>query len=90
MARRVLVPAYALLAAVAAIASAEWVQPQPVTALAVGAGVVLVSLWLARGRLRGSRRLVLAAAIVAIVVAEPPTAAPVLRRPLPDRRRAPS
>ena len=69
MARRVLVPAYALLAAVAAIASAEWVQPQPVTALAVGAGVVLVSLWLARGRLRGGRRLVLAAAIVAIVVA---------------------
>jgi hypothetical protein len=68
MARRVLVPAYALLAGVAAITSAEWVQPKPAMAVAIGGGAVLVAIWLARGPLGGRRRLVLAAAVAAIVV----------------------
>jgi hypothetical protein len=67
-ARRVLVPAYSLLAIVAAIASAEWVQPQPAIAIAIGAAAVLIPLWLLRRSLAGGRRLAVAATLAAIAV----------------------
>jgi hypothetical protein len=67
MARRVIAPAYALLALVAAIGSAEWVQPQPLTAVAIGAVAVLVPLWLVRGSPRRGRRLA-GATLVAVAV----------------------
>lgn len=61
MARRVLVPAYALLAAVAAIASLEWVQPQPLVAIAIGTVAVLAPVGLLRGSLAMGGRLAIAA-----------------------------
>jgi hypothetical protein len=66
--RRVLLPAYALVTAVTAIASTEWVQPQLITAIAIGASAVLVPVWLLRGSATGRRRLALLA-LIAIAVA---------------------
>ncbi len=68
LARRVLLPAYALVVAVTALASAEWVQPQPFSALAIGATAVLVPVWLLRAPSAGRRRLV-ALAVAALAVA---------------------
>lgn len=68
MTRHVLVPAYALLVSVAAVASTEWVKPQIAMAIVFGGGAVLIAILLARGPLRGSRRLVLAATIALVVV----------------------
>jgi hypothetical protein len=67
-ARRILVPAYALLAIVAAIASTEWVQPQPAIAIAIGATAVLLPLWLLGRSLTGGRRLAISVALVAVIV----------------------
>lgn len=69
MARRVLVPAYALLVIVAAIASSEWVQPQPITAIAIGAVAVLVPFWLLQGPPSKRRRLAIAALVAVAVLA---------------------
>jgi len=66
MARRVFAPAYALLIAVTAIASAEWIQPQPLLAIAIGALAVLVPIWLVT-KPRSRYRLPAIAALVAIV-----------------------
>ena len=68
MARRVLVPAYALLILTASIASAEWVQPQPLAAFAIGALAVAVPVWLASEPGKGHRALAIAS-LLAIVVA---------------------
>lgn len=67
MVRRVIVPAYALLIAVAAIGSDEWNQPKLAAALAIAAAAVLVPVWLARGGLT-RRRLPAVAALVAVVL----------------------
>ncbi len=67
-ARRVLVPAYALLALVAAVASAEWIQPQPAAAVAIGTAAVLVPLWLLRRPPTGLRRPAIAVTLVAAAV----------------------
>ena len=67
MARRVLVPLYALLAIVAAIASTEWIQPQPISAIAIGAVAVLVPFWLFQ-ETPGRRQRLAIAALVAIAV----------------------
>jgi len=67
MARRVLTPAYALLILVASIASAEWTQPQPLLAIAIGALAVVVPIWLMSGP--GRRRGVLAVASLLALVA---------------------
>jgi hypothetical protein len=69
MARRVIIPAYALLAAVAAVASTEWTQPELVAAIAIGAAAVLVPVWLARGPLTGRGRLVVAGLVAIAVLA---------------------
>ena len=72
MARRVLVPAYSLLVVVAAVASTEWIQPQPLAAIAIGAVAVLVPVWLLRGSPSGRRRLAVAAlAAVAVLAGYP-------------------
>ena len=68
MARRILAPAYALLILVASIASAEWVQPQPLLAIAIGALAVLMPIWLLSGHGRGRQALAVAS-LLAIVVA---------------------
>ena len=68
MARRVLLPAYALIAAAAAIGSAEWTQPDLLAALAIGAAAVLLPLWVIRGPL-GGLRLALAATGAVVLVA---------------------
>jgi hypothetical protein len=65
-ARRVLVPAYALLIVVASIASTEWVQPQPFIAVAIAAIAVLVPLWLS-GPGRGRQGLAVASLLAVIV-----------------------
>jgi hypothetical protein len=67
IARRVLLPTYALVAALTAIASTEWIQPQLVTALVIGAAAVLVPVWLLRTPATNRRRLVLLT-LVAIAV----------------------
>jgi hypothetical protein len=69
MARRVLAPIYALLIVVAAVGSAEWVQPQPLLAIAIAAVVVLVPIWLLSGPRDSLRRpaIALLLAIVAVV-----------------------
>jgi len=48
VARRVILPFYAAIALITAIGSDEWVQPQLVTAIAIGAAAVLLPLWLLR------------------------------------------
>ena len=68
IARRVLLPTYAVVAAVSAIASTEWVQPQLFTALAIGAGTVLIPVWLLRAPATNRRRLALLG-VAAIAVA---------------------
>jgi hypothetical protein len=68
-AQRVLVPAYALLIAVASIASDEWVQPQPLLAIAIGAGAVLVPIWLLSKPERRWRALAVTSLLALVVVA---------------------
>ena len=68
MARRVLVPAYALLILTASIASTEWAHPQPVIAIAIGALAVAVPIWLLSGPEKGRRALAIAS-LLAIAVA---------------------
>jgi hypothetical protein len=68
MARRVLTPVYALLILVASIASTEWIQPQPLLAIAIGGAAVLVPIWLIGGPRTGTLRLAVAA-LLAIVLA---------------------
>jgi hypothetical protein len=66
--QRLIVPIYALAVAVAAIGSSEWIEPQPLAAIAIGAAAVLVPIWLLRGRPNGRRRIAIAAlAAVAIL-----------------------
>ncbi len=69
IARRVLLPAYAAVTAVTAIASTEWVQPQLFTALAIGAGAVLIPVWLLRAPATNLRRIVLLSVIAIAVTA---------------------
>ena len=66
--RRIVVPAYALLIAVAALASSEWIAPNLAAALGLGALAVFVPLYLLRGRpgLRGKAILAALAAILLI------------------------
>ena len=45
-ASRILIPAYSALIAIGALASAEWVQPAPLAAIALAVGVVGVPAWL--------------------------------------------
>ncbi len=84
MARRVLVPAYALLILTASIASAEWVQPRPIPAIAIGALAVAVPVWLASGPGKWRRALAIAS-LLAIVVA---VGYPVQRHYFDNRYRA--
>lgn len=69
MARRVFAPAFALLIAIAAIGSAEWIQPQPFLAIAIGVPAVLAPVWLVTKPRANGRRLAIAAlaAVIAIV-----------------------
>jgi hypothetical protein len=69
MARRVLIPFYATLVLVAAVASTEWIQPQPLATIAIGAAAVLIPIWLLAGSAGGRRRLMTIAALLAILVA---------------------
>jgi hypothetical protein len=84
MARRVIVPAYFALAVAAAIWSAEWVQPEPAAAIAIGAAAVLAPFWLAREPSGRRRRLVVAGLLAVVVLAGYPEQ----RRYLEDRYRA--
>jgi hypothetical protein len=68
MARRVLAPAYALLILIAAVGSAEWIAPQLLPAIAIGALAVLVPLWLLTRPHSPYRRLALGS-LLAIVMA---------------------
>lgn len=68
MARRLLTPIYALVILIASIASTEWIQPQPLLAIAIGTSAVLVPIWLIRGPRIGARRLAVAS-LLAIVLA---------------------
>jgi hypothetical protein len=69
MARQVLAPTYALLVAITAVGSTEWIQPQLATAIAIGAAAVLVPVWLARGSLTWRRGLAVAALVAVVVLA---------------------
>jgi hypothetical protein len=69
MARRVLLPAYALLALIAAIDSAEWIQPQPIAAVAIAAVAVLMPFWLIGGSPSRRRRLAVATLVGIAVLA---------------------
>jgi hypothetical protein len=69
MARRVIAPAYALLILVASIASTEWVQPQPLLAIAIGALAVAVPVWLLGEPTRGRRALAIASLLAVTVAA---------------------
>jgi hypothetical protein len=84
MARRVLTPIYAMLILVASIASAAWIQPQPLLAIAIGSVAVLVPIWLIAGPRTGARRLAVAA-LLAIVLA---VGYPAQRHYFDDRYRA--
>jgi hypothetical protein len=84
MARRVLVPAYALLILIAAIGSSEWVEPHLPLAIAIGAVAVLAPIWLTR-RPAGRRRALAAAAALAVSVV---AAYPLQRHYLENRYRA--
>lgn len=68
MARRVFTPAYALLIAIAAIGSAEWIQPQLLVAVAIGALAVLVPVWLVTKPRGAPRRLAIAGLVAVIAV----------------------
>ena len=46
MARRVILPAYAVIVAITALDSNEWVQPQLAAAVSIGAMAVLLPVWL--------------------------------------------
>lgn len=83
MARRLLAPTYALLILIAAIDSAEWIQPRLPLAVAIGATAVLAPVWLL-SRPAGGRRALAAAALVAIAVL---AAYPLQRHYLEDRYR---
>ena len=69
MARRILAPAYALLILVASIASTEWVQPQPLLAIAIGALAVLMPIWLLSGPSRVRQALAIASLLAVFVAA---------------------
>ncbi len=69
MARRVFAPAYVLLIVAAAIASAEWIQPQPLLAIAIGALAVLVPIWLVTKPCSRYRRLAIAALVAIVAIA---------------------
>ncbi|HEY7949983.1 MAG TPA: hypothetical protein VID51_04010 [Solirubrobacterales bacterium] len=73
MARRVLTPAYALLILVASIASTEWIQPQPLLAIAIGALAVAVPIWLMSGPGKGRRALAIASLLAIVAVVGYPT-----------------
>jgi hypothetical protein len=68
MARRVLAPLYAALVLVGAIASSEWVQPQPVTAIAIAACAVVVGAWLVRDSLGTLKRAAIAGVAAAALL----------------------
>jgi hypothetical protein len=69
MARRVFVPAYALLIPIAAISSAEWIQPQPFLAIAIATLAVLAPVWLVTRSHVSYRWLVIASLVAIIAVA---------------------
>jgi hypothetical protein len=69
MARRVLAPTYALLILVAAIASAEWIQPHLLPAIAIGFLAVAVPIWLLSGPGKGRRALALASLLAVALAA---------------------
>ncbi len=66
---RVIVPAYAVLIAVAAIFSSEWIQPKPAAAIAVGGATVLAAIWLARSPAGPRVRLAVAGLVAVAVIA---------------------
>lgn len=68
IANRIVLPAYALIAAVTAIDSAEWVQPQLLAALAIGLAAVLLPLWALRDPRPRHRPLVLAGVAAAALL----------------------
>jgi len=68
-AQRVLAPAYALLILVASAASNEWIQPQPLLAIAIGAVAVLVPLWLLSGPGRKGAAIAIASLLALVVIA---------------------
>jgi hypothetical protein len=67
--RRIIVPAYALLLAVAALASSEWIAPNLAAALGLGALAVFVPLYLLRGRSSLRGKVILAALATILLVA---------------------
>ncbi|HEX6666256.1 MAG TPA: hypothetical protein VF081_06645 [Solirubrobacterales bacterium] len=69
IANRLILPAYTLIAAVSAIDSAEWVQPQLIAALAIGLAVVLLPLWVLREPRPRRRLLVLVGVSAAALLA---------------------
>jgi len=69
VANRVILPAYALIALVTAIDSAEWVQPQPLAAIAIGLAAVLLPLWALREPRPRHRLPVLAGVAMAALIA---------------------
>lgn len=69
MARRAILPAYAGLLVVGALASTEWVQPDPLAAVAIGAVAVLAPVWLLSGRATRYRRVALAGLLLAVTIA---------------------
>jgi hypothetical protein len=85
MARRVLIPAYALLVAIGAIASNEWIQPEPAAAIAIGALAVLLPVWVLRGSLSRRGKLAIAALSVGVVAL---VGYPLQRHYFEDRYRA--
>ncbi len=84
MARRVIVPLYALLIGVASIASNEWIQTQPLAAIAIGALAVLAPIWLVGAPRGGLRALVVGALLAAVFV----VGYPLQRHYFDDRYRA--
>jgi hypothetical protein len=66
--RLALMPCFAALAVVAALASAEWVQPNLLAAIVLGVGVVLIPVWLLR-RPAAPRGWIVAALFAAAVLA---------------------
>lgn len=68
LARRVILPAYAVLVVFGAVASDEWVQPNLLGAIAIGIVAVLTPVWLLSGTASRYRRTVLAGLLAAVAI----------------------
>lgn len=67
--RYLLTPAFAALVLAGALGSSEWAQPQPAAAIALGALLVLLALWLAGPRSPRLRAAAVLATLAALVLA---------------------